>query len=74
VADWAVLGGELGQEFGVRVLVNPLDGLERRVSLGEGFGERLQLRRDGAIWTGEQIVDLVGENAEGASSVPVRVS
>ncbi|MER6947424.1 hypothetical protein ABT294_25660 [Nonomuraea sp. NPDC000554] len=68
VADLAAACDEFGQDLGVRVFVNPLDGLERRVSVGEALGERLELRRDGAVGSGEQPVDLVGEDAVGAAA------
>jgi hypothetical protein len=73
VTDRAAFGGERGQQLGVRMLVNPLDGFERCVSAGEAVRERLELNWDGAVRSGEQVVDLVGEDAVGATPVPVRV-
>jgi hypothetical protein len=49
VTDRAAFGDELGQQLGVRMLVNPLDGLERRVSAGEAVRERLELNGDGPV-------------------------
>jgi hypothetical protein len=73
MTDRPAFGDERGQQLGVQMLVNPLDGLERRMSAGETVRERLELSWDGPVWTGEQIVDLVGEDAVGATPVPVWV-
>jgi hypothetical protein len=73
VTDRAAFGDKRGQQLGVRMLVNPLDGLERRMSAGQAVRERLELSWDGPVRSGEQVVDLVGEDAVGATPVPVRV-
>jgi hypothetical protein len=73
VTDRAAFGDERCQQSGVRMLVNPLDGLERRMSAGEAVRERLELSWNGPVRSGEQVVDLVGEDAVGATPVPVRV-
>jgi hypothetical protein len=71
VADLAALCDELGQQLGIRVFLNPLNGFERRVGAGQTVRERLELARDGAVGSGEQVVDLVGEDAVGAAASAV---
>src|SRR6266542_2773358 len=67
-------GDEASQQLCAGAFADPLDRGERQVDLGEGLGQWLQLRRDGAVGAGQQVVDPAGEDAVGASPVAVRIS
>ncbi len=74
VAQRTAVGDETGQQLGVRAVTDPSDRGERQPDLGESVDQRLQLGRDRAVRPGQQVSDLVREDAVGTSPVPVRVS
>jgi len=74
VGDGPLLRDQVPEKSGGRALPDPVNRVKRQVDLGERLGEGLELGRDGAVRSGEQFGDLVGEHAVGAAAVAVGVS